>query len=196
VTAKALWTRVYQERRRVVVPMLILLVGNVAVLGLAVWPLQANVTGQQSVLIDTNYALAQARRLDRQVRDARTSRDRAEQDLAKFYAEVLPRDLATAQRTTNLWLNEAALDAGLLFRGSSFNWAEVRDSRLTRAFSRVTLRGRYADIRRFLYAIETAQEFIVVEGVELAQSGSASGGDGMLEVSMLVSTFYMTPSRS
>jgi hypothetical protein len=35
----------------------------------------------------------------------------------------------------------------------------------------------------------------VVESVELAESGDTSGPAGMLEVSLLVSTYYVTPPK-
>jgi Tfp pilus assembly protein PilO len=57
----------------------------------------------------------------------------------------------------------------------------------------VTLRGRYADIRRFLHAVESADQFLVVERVELAQSTATTPANtGILEVSLLVSTFFVT----
>jgi Tfp pilus assembly protein PilO len=73
----------------------------------------------------------------------------------------------------------------------------VRESPLSRAYSDVTLRGRYADIRRFLHAVESAGEFLVVERVELAQSSTSTPANaGVLEVSLLVSTFFRTePAR-
>ena len=78
-------------------------------------------------------------------------------------------------------------------RASHFDWDAVRDSRLSRAFSTVTLVGRYANVRRFLYAVETATEFIVVErvGVEEATSPGASGN---LEVSLMVATYFLSPA--
>jgi Tfp pilus assembly protein PilO len=55
--------------------------------------------------------------------------------------------------------------------------------------------GRYANIRRFLYAVETASEFVVVEKVGLAQStATEQGSNGALEVSLVVATYFVTPS--
>ena len=64
-----------------------------------------------------------------------------------------------------------------------------------RAFSTVTLSGRYANIRRFLYAVETATEFIVVErvGVVDAATGQQSN-NGSLDVTLLVATYYVSPA--
>ena len=35
--------------------------------------------------------------------------------------------------------------------------------------------GRYEDLRRFIYDLETAEEFLFIEDLELARSGSAQG---------------------
>jgi Tfp pilus assembly protein PilO len=96
----------------------------------------------------------------------------------------------------NLWVAEAAREAGLDFRGSQFDWDEVRDSLLTRAFSRITLQGSYPSIRRFLHAVETAQEFVVVERVELVQQADSVSETGQLEVSLIVATYFVTKPTS
>ncbi len=191
-----LWRRVYTEQRRVVLPLLAALAVNVAVLLLAVLPLKRSVTAADAAALQATVELGNARRLSLRARAAAASRQRADEQLQQFYADVLPRDFANASKTTNLWLQKAAEQAGLQFRGAHFDWKPVRESRLSRAFSTVTLVGRYPNIRRFLYAVETASEFIVVEKVELAQSGSTQpGASDALEVSLVVSTDFLTPAR-
>jgi Tfp pilus assembly protein PilO len=187
-----LWRRIYEERKRVLLPLAIVLVANIAVLVLAVFPLRNVVSAAESRAVDAKRDLAEAMRLERQITQARTSKEQADDELRRFYAEVLPRDFATAEIATNLWLNEAATESGLSFKSSRFSTSEIRDSDLTRAYSRVTLEGRYPDIRRFLYEVETAKEFIIVERVELAEQGSQPGANSPLEVSLLVSTYFLT----
>ena len=187
-----IWRRIFDERKRAVLPLVLILAANVAVLVLAVLPLRAAVASAERSSIDAMAALADARRQEKRASDAKASQGRADTELKKFYTDVLPRDFANAQRTANLWLSQAARDAGLTFKGSQFDWEEVTESSLLRAFARVTLEGRYANIRRFLYAVETAQEFIVVESVELA--GETSSPSEMLRVSLLVSTYFMPPA--
>lgn len=187
-----IWRRIFDERRRLLLPLLIAVIVNIAVLLLAVIPLQTAVASAQERAVDAMRELGDARRVDRQLTQAKASKAQADEELRKFYGDVLPRDLATAESTTNVWLTQAAEDAGLTFKGSRFDWDEVRDSRLSRAFSRVTLQGRYANIRRFLYSLETAKEFIVVERVELAQQGDQPTANGVLEVSLIVSTYFVT----
>jgi Tfp pilus assembly protein PilO len=192
MTLQNLLRRIFEERRRVLLPLLIVLVVNVAALLLAVLPLRTAVAAAQSGAADAMLQLGEARRLERQVGQARTSKEHADEELRRFYTEVLPRDLPTATKTMNLWVTEAARDAGLEFSGSQFDWTEIRDSRLSRAFSRITLEGNYPNMRRFLHALETADEFIVVERVELAQQNDQPSANGPLEVSLVVATYFLT----
>jgi Tfp pilus assembly protein PilO len=193
----SLWKRIFEERRAVLLPLIIVLVANVAVLLLAVVPLQTSVAGAENSAFQAMAALDAARRGEKQARDARASKDRAEQELQKFHADILPKNLNTARKVTTTWLEQAASDAGVAFKGYSFDHNEVRDSRLTRVVVMFTLQGRYANIRKFLYNVETAEEFVVVEKVELAQSGSTSpAANGLLEVGLTVSTYYLTPPGS
>jgi Tfp pilus assembly protein PilO len=193
----SLWRRIFAERRRVILPIVIVLVANVAVLLLAVLPLQTSVTGAESSAFEAMATLDLARRGDKQARDAKASKDRAEQELKKFYEEKLPKELNTARKVTTAWLVQAAADAGVSFKGLSLDYNEVRDSRLTRVVVKFTLQGRYASVRKFLYNVETAEEFVVVEKVELAQTGADTPAtSGLLELGLTVSTYFLTPAGS
>jgi Tfp pilus assembly protein PilO len=192
MNAPGLVRRVFEERRRVLLPLVVVLVANVAILVLAVLPLRSAVSSAEAEAARTMQELGDARRLQTQVTRARASKQDADEELRLFYGSVLPRDLPTAQKTINLWVNEAARAAGLEFRGSQFDWDEVRDSPLTRAFSRVTLQGTYPDIRQFLHAVEAAEEFVVVERVELVQQADEISASGALEVSLVVATYFLT----
>ncbi len=191
----SIWRRIFDERRAVLLPLVILLAANVGVLLLAVWPLQASVTGAESEAAQATASLALARRDEKQAKDARASKDRAEQELQKFYADILPKELTSARKLTTAWLVQAASDAGVTFKAFSLDYDPIRDSRLTRVVVKFTLQGRYTNIRRFLYNVETAEEFVVVEKVELAQSGAESATtSGLLEVGLTVATYYFTPA--
>jgi hypothetical protein len=183
--------RVFDERRRVLLPLGIALVANLAVLVLAVAPLEGIVLTSASNASASLRDLGEARAAERRAQVAKASRDRAELELSKFYGDVLPKDLPAA-RQTMFWLTEAARSAGLEFKGWHFDWEAVRGSRLSRGFAKITLQGRYPNIRKFLYALETAKEFVIVEKVELAQPGDRMAANGVLSVSITVSTYYQT----
>jgi Tfp pilus assembly protein PilO len=192
MTVAQLSRRIFDERKGVVLPLLVFLVANVAVLVLAVLPLRTAVAVAESEATQATLQLGEARRQERDAQQARASKESADKELRRFYTEVLPRDLPTAQKTMNLWVTEAARDAGLEFEGSQFDWGEIRDSALSRAFSRITLQGSYASIRRFLREVETAEEFVVVESVELVQQSDQVSPNSSLEMSLIVSTYFLT----
>ncbi len=191
----ALWRRVLEERRRVILPLAIALIANLAVLLLAVLPMQTGLAAAESEERKALADLADARRLEQRTREIRASQQQADETLGEFYSRVLPGDLAVARKTTNLWLQQAAQDAGLTFKTGRFATEPIRESRLSRASATILLEGRYPDIRRFLYALETAEEFIVIDQVNLAQADNGQiDGSGRLSVEVVVSTYYLTPS--
>ncbi len=192
-----LWRRIYEERRNVLLPLIVAALANVAAFAFVVLPLGRSVAAAEAQAQNATLSLVTARQIERQARNATSSRERADRELAQFYTGVLPRSFAVAERTTRRWLQQAAREAGLDYRAANFSWEAVRESPLSRAYADVTLRGRYADMRRFLHAVEAADEFLVVERVELAQSSStAAASGGTIEISLLVSTFFVTePER-
>ena len=190
MTARHLAQRVFRERRRILVPLAVVLCANAAVLGLAIAPLRHATTAAAFEADAAAADLAAARRLDAQVAGARESQENADDGLRRFYADVLPADLPDAQKIMNLFVTDAARAAGLEFQGSRFDWGEMRDSALMRASSRITLRGAYPNIRRFLHEVERAEEFIVVERVELVQQADEAAAGAGLELSLVVATYF------
>lgn len=186
------WRRIYDERRKVILPLVLVLIVNLAVLLLVVLPLSRGVVSAKADSEQAVVDLANAERLERQAKDAAASKARAEQELSRFQTEILPRDFATARRSVSRWVQDAAVEAGLSFNSARFDWEEIRDSRLSRAYSTVTLTGRYPEIRRFLYSLETADDFLVLDKVGLATEVAAGGG-APLVVTLNVSTYYLTP---
>ena len=186
----SLTKRIFVERRRVILPLIVFLLANVAGLGAVLW-LQRGEANAEIDRLQTDSELADARKLAMQAKDQKTRKDRADIELGKFYADILPKDFATAQNMTNFWLGRIAASSRLKYRGGTFDPAPVRDSRLTKFTGEVTLVGEYADIRRFLYEVETAEEFLIIEKVALSQPNSAQGG-GQLEVALSVATYFLS----
>ena len=189
----SLWRRVMAERKGLVLPLLIALVVNIAVLALGVFPLQASVAGDENRAMAVKRQLIEAQRLERLANDTRTSQVRADQELKQFYSEVLPGSHAVAQNLLYLQLRIIARQNGLAFSASKFEIKAVEDSALMRLTANVQLNGDYSNIRRFLYDIETAEEFFVVENMKLGPSSRKDSG--ALEVLVDVSTYYMGMRR-
>ncbi|MEZ5319636.1 MAG: hypothetical protein R2752_19705 [Vicinamibacterales bacterium] len=190
----SLWKRVYVERRAVVLPLIALLVANVAALALGVFPLRQSVANAQDEAYRATTGLEAARRDNQSARTARVRKDEADVELTKFYTDVLPKSPAEASYLTHLWLQLRARRYNLDFQTGLYKVEPLRESRLSKASGNVLLRGTYADIRRFLYDVETAQEFIVVEKVELGESGSLQdSAGGIVAVTLDVATYFVTP---
>ena len=189
----SLWARVYHERRAVVLPLLVLIVANLAVLALVIWPLQRGVRAAADAEYHALTEMENARREDREARLAQTRRQEVDVELAKFYQEILPRDLAAAQVLTQLWLARVARQNGVTFQQGTDRHAEVRGSLLAKVTSEATLSGTYHDIRKFLYAVEAAPEFVVIEEVQLGDTGSSAQQNprGELEIGIKAAAYFV-----
>ena len=65
---------------------------------------------------------------------------------------------------------------------------EKQGSVLTGLSSEVLLRGSYQNIRNFLYELEVAQEFILIDDLSLNLEKESA-----LAVRLQLSTFFLTP---
>ena len=192
--------RVFTERRAVVFPLLVFLVVNVGLLALAVLPLQRAVASAETNAQDATFQLNEAKAEDRRAHDARGRKEQADVELRKFYAEILPHDLSGARGLITSWAKKTADASNLRYNSAEFQQKEERDSRLVRVSGKVGLSGEYAAIRRFLYALETAPEFIIVDNVALQQSGLGLTGQGQrsnaaINLELSVATFYLGGAR-
>jgi len=191
----SLLRRVFTERRAIVVPLTVFLLGNIAVLALVVWPLQRTVAGGKEAQFLVMQGVAAARAQEIQAKIDRASKDRADSELRKFYAEILPKDDRTAIGATTFSLSRLADESRVTFKVGQWDRSEVKDSTLMRLEGQVTLVGEYANVRKFLYEVETAQEFVIIESVQLS-SASVTQNDNMLELGLVIATYYQPDVRA
>ena len=183
--------RIFTERRAVLLPLLVAVVVNVGVLALAVLPLRQGVTGAEQAALGARLNLATAKAADKTAKDARAGKERADLEMKKFYAEILPRDFQGAANLIAFWPMKIAKDTGVNFRtGTAVPKAVQEPSNLVKVSGKAALTGEYGNIRRFLYEIETAEQFVIIESVELSQTGTAQSA-GVLEVTLEISTYYV-----
>jgi hypothetical protein len=187
-----LWRRILIERRAIVLPLVVILIANIAVYALAVLPLEHSVSTSSDASFAAAADLARARRGATDAKNARVSSLRADEELKRFYEGVLATNFGQARDVADFWLDRAARQAGVVKRGSTYDYELVRDSRLVRVKGKVHLEGSYSNIRRFLYATESAHEFIVIESVELAEGTAKNGSGDTLDVALALSTYYVT----
>ena len=181
--------RVFSERRAVVVPLTVFLVVNILVLALVVLPLQRSVAGGKESQFASTQDVAAARTQEIQAKTDRARKDRADIELRKFYTEILPKDDRRAIDATTFSLSRLADESHVTFKVGQWDRSDVKDSTLRRLEGQVTLVGEYANVRRFLYEVETAQEFVIIESVQLS-SASMTQNDNMLELGLVIATYY------
>ena len=186
--ARALVRRIVHEHGRLAALLVGALVLNLVVYATVVRPLArdvANVTARDQA---AETALAGAQQAFAEASGLMTGRARAETELAAFYGQVLPADLAGARRLTHLRLAEIAEAAGLRYERATAEPVAEQGSTLTRLQIDLVLSGAYEGVREFIYALDSAEEFVVVDSVVLTQAGGGTD----LAVSLELSTYYLS----
>jgi Tfp pilus assembly protein PilO len=178
--------RAMSEHRRVVLPLAIALGINVAVYAAVVYPLSQRVANIEQRDRNAEEQLLAAQRDHAQAAGTLSGKDRAATELASFYKDVLPSDLAGARRLTHLRLAQLARESNLKFLHSSFEPVSERNRTLTRLKIEMVLAGSYTDMRAFIHELETSPEFVVIDNVALGEG--AEGGP--LSVTVHLSTYY------
>ena len=101
----------------------------------------------------------------------------ADQELQKFYSDVLPPDMSGARRITFLRIEQLA--TAVRACGSSARpRVHSRSATATVKFIyAAALSGEYRNIRRFIHDLETAPEFLVLENVAADAERGENRGD-------------------
>ncbi len=188
-STSSLARRVFEEKRRLIVPIVAGLVLNAAIYAVAVYPLTVKVGGAEARAAAAARNLSAAEGTYTSARATQSGKETADTQLRKFYRDVLPADLAGARRITYLRLAQLAEQSKLRYDRRSAAPEAVPDSRLTKLRMTMVVEGEYRDIRRFIYLLETAPEFVVIEDVSLAQ-GERSGAP--LVLTLEASTFFVS----
>ena len=186
VRGMTLVRRVMGEHRRVVVPLAVALGVNVVLYAAVVYPLAQRVANIEQRDHNAEEQLLAAQRDHAQAAGTLSGKDRAATELATFYKDVLPSDLAGARRLTHLRLAQLARESNLKFLRATFEPVLERNRTLTRLKIEMVLSGSYADMRAFIHQLETSPEFVVIDNVELGEG--AEGGP--LSVTLQLSTYY------
>ncbi len=179
--------RVLREKRSLIVPVAMLLLVNVALYLMVVYPLSKKVEGGERQSEAAVAALNAARRDFAAARATVAGKGQADQELQKFYTDVLPPDISGARRITFLRIDQLAQQSGLRVDRQTSDPKPQRDSGLVKFSYRASLSGDYGNIRRFVHELETAPEFLVLENLQLRQSDVEDRG---LNVEVEIATYY------
>lgn len=180
--------RIVAEHRLAIGVLAVVLALNVAALVAGVLPLARvlDATERRAAAAADELAAAEA---DLVAAEAmRTGKDKAVEDLQTFYTEVLPAGAAEARGLLHTSLAQLAAAEGVSYLRLSANTERLRDSLLERMRAQMTLSGSYADIRRFIHAIETREGFVIIENVMLGEGAEAGSSD--LALTLDLSTYY------
>jgi hypothetical protein len=184
--------RIVKEHRRTLIMIAAMIVLNGLTYALVIYPLGQRVANSEQRDRAADAALAQARAEHEQATGTLTGKARASMELTTFYNDVLPASLAGARRLTHLRLPQLAREANLRYDRSAYDAVGERGSTLRRLKVDMSLGGSYDAIRTFIYQLETAREFVVIDHVSLSED-SVDGGS--LAVTLQMSTYFRDEER-
>ena len=184
--------RVVREHRPVLMPLAIALVANVLAYSFIVFPLSQRVANIEQREEAAARELASARQEHERATGTLTGKERAAEELDRFYREVLPRDLVAARRLSFVRVPQLAsqLDIAVDRRVTAVPEAKS-DETLVAFTTQVELAGRYRDIRTFLHELESSPEFIVIDNITLSEEDADTG---LLELKLDLTTYYRAPT--
>jgi len=179
--------RILSEHRLPLVVVIAGLLANAAGYLVVVRPLAARVAGVEGQRERADRALKTAETDLASARAVVAGFDRARADLDRFYRAVLPADLNAASRMAYLRLAQMAQEHRLRYQNRSFAPGHLRDSGFDTLRVVMDLEGSYEEIRRLVFGIESAPEFLVIDRVAL---GTGRDPAGPLALTLELSTFF------
>lgn len=187
-----LFGRIVSEKRRVVIPLGAILLLNLLAYFIVVRPLAAQSAGASDRAAAATAARTAAERDVAAARALVAGKARAEEELAAFYSKVLPADVTAARRMTYAMLPALAKKSNVRYEARTTTLADMdSDSRLGQMTIRMMLGGDYESVRRFIYEVESAPEFVILDDVVIAESAE----DEPLSLSLNLSTYFRLPGH-
>ena len=186
-TTSGLLEQIFGDYRRLILALVVVAIVNVAIDTLVVYPLSLKVSASERRAATMTEQLRAARKDSDAVHATLARTGQAEADLARFYKDVLPPDVAGARRLTYGRLAAMASEHDLTIVTRSYSLDDSYKGRLRRLQIEMSINGEYPDLRDFVYAVETAPEFVVIENVGVGEGGRAQGG---LTVALRLATYF------
>jgi hypothetical protein len=182
-----LWKRVLREKRLIVLPLVLLIVVNLLVYAVVVYPLLRRAAGAADRAAAAQNSRSVAERDLAAARALVAGETRAREELATFYDKVLPQDYVAARHMTYARLPELAKKANVRYQAGSFEIDQTsKNPRVGRLQTKMVLEGDYEGFRRFVFDVETASDFMIIDSVTLAQGEIGKP----LTLSLELSTYY------
>jgi hypothetical protein len=179
--------RIFKEKRQFIYPLIGALLINGALFGAVVYPLSIKAANGERDADAAGRARTAARADFEAARATDVGKDAAKSELKKFYGNVLPPDFSGARRLLRDKLEQLIEKSNVRRQIDIYDTKPERNSDLGKMTATVTLTGDYGNIRRFVYALETSPEFLVIENVALSQDTEHNQA---LNVTVKIATYY------
>ena len=179
--------RILLEKRTLLLPLGLAIVANAAMYAFLVRPLGASATGAAR-RAETARVAREAAERDLASANALVDGQRhAAEDIATFYSKVLPASLPAARQLTYATLPALARRANVRYQGSQTSIDEnFKSERVGHLKIQMALQGEWEDVRRFIFELEAASSFVVIDDVTLAQNDP----DQPITLTLQLSTYY------
>ena len=181
--------RIFVEKRLAITIVIVAVVVDISLYALVVFPWSVALTSARTRAEVAHTALTVAEQTLAMARATADGKLEADRELQTFYRETLPTDLSNARGITFARLEEAASLNNLLMERRSSSTDREEGSRLARLQMTMFLKGDYRDMRRFLFELETADDFIVIEEILLSQDNAAENTESL---TLGLATYYWT----
>ena len=179
--------RALAENRALTVVLSLALLANVLAYVLVVRPLAVKSSGAADRATAAARTLQAAEREMAQADALVKGKARADEELASFYQKVLPTDMTAARRMTYASLPALARRTGVRYEARTTTVDQVeRGANLERMVIKMVLQGDYENLRQFIYALEVAPEFVIIDDVAIDESQA----DESLRLTIDLSTYY------
>jgi len=165
--------RVLAEQRSLVLTLVVALVGNIAIYALVVRPRGIRSAGAADRAAAAAGAVKAAEMELATARALVEGKRRADEELNAFYQRVLPVDLSAARRMTYASLPALARKTNVRYEQRRSSVEEPHDeARLGRLAIRMVLQGEYGSLRNFIFQLESAPEFVIIDDVTLTEASA------------------------
>ena len=186
-----IWQRTLAEKRHIILPLAVGVIANIVLYVVVVFPLGHQVVSTEREEHAAREQLVKARQDYNNAKATVTGKQQADVALQKFYKDVLPGDGSVARRLTFTKLAELAKQANVKLEHGTAETTREKESTLKKLTTRYTLTGNYPDVRRFIYSLETAPEFIVLEKIELSSSSETQTARAVA-MNLEIATYFRT----
>jgi Tfp pilus assembly protein PilO len=183
-----LWKRILIEKRALMLPLALAVVANVVAYGLWVYPLGVKSAGAAERAAAAARSLQAAESELASARELVAGKSRADQELSTFFDKVLPPDLRSARNLTYATLPALARKSNVKLVDRRFEEGKrEKNARLGVLNVHTAWQGDYESFRQFIYALESASPFVIIDDVTLTQSDTAKS---LLMLTMELSTYF------